>query len=91
MPEQHATEILKSFRSVDPGWREVARVAREHAAQAPQPKLTKVLITSEGVPAVRLHTQGGDFLPDTHFLERGDPNRKKDGVAPRRASSCSGE
>ena len=51
---------------------------REHAAQAPQPTLTKVLITSEGLPAVRLHTQGDDFLEETHFLERGDPNRKKD-------------
>ena len=42
--------------------------------------MTKVLITSEGLPAVRLHTQGDDFLKETHFLERGDPNRKK-GVA----------
>jgi len=33
------------------------------------------------VPPVRLHTQGGDFLEQTHFLKRGDPNQK-DGVAP---------
>jgi hypothetical protein len=32
------------------------------------------------VPAVRLHTQGGDFLDQTHFLKRGDPNQKE-GVA----------
>ncbi|HXT57258.1 MAG TPA: DUF1553 domain-containing protein, partial [Pirellulales bacterium] len=42
------------------------------------PQLTKVLISTEGLPAVRLHTQGGDFLEATHFLDRGDPNRKQD-------------
>jgi hypothetical protein len=32
------------------------------------------------LPAVRLHPQGGDFLPETHFLRRGDPDQKE-GVA----------
>ncbi len=36
----------------------------------------KALICSEGVPALRTHTQGGDFLEQTHFLNRGDPNQK---------------
>ncbi len=45
-----------------------------------KPVPVKALICSEGLPAVRLHTQGGDFLPETHFLRRGDPNAK-DGVA----------
>jgi mono/diheme cytochrome c family protein len=47
----------------------------------PRKTATKVLISSEGVPAVRLHTQGGDFLEQTCFLKRGDPNQKE-GVAP---------
>ncbi len=70
--------MLQWFKNLDAGWRAVDRTAHEHAAQAPQPTLTKVLITSEGLPAVRLHTQGDDFLKETHFLERGDPNRKKE-------------
>jgi hypothetical protein len=70
--------LLRWYRGLDDGWRERERAVREHAAQAPQPTLTKVLITSEGLPAVRLHTQGDDFLKETHFLERGDPNRKKE-------------
>ena len=37
----------------------------------------KALISSEGIPAVRLHTQGGDFLEKTHFLKRGDPAQKQ--------------
>ncbi len=41
------------------------------------PKGLKALISSEGLPAVRLHTQGGDFLSDTHFLKRGDPAQKE--------------
>ena len=37
----------------------------------------KTLISTEGLPALRLHTQGGDFLPATHFLRRGDADQKK--------------
>jgi mono/diheme cytochrome c family protein len=45
-----------------------------------RPPTTKVLICSEGVPPLRLHTQGADFFPQTYFLKRGDPDQK-DGVA----------
>ena len=41
-------------------------------AKAPKPPLAKVLVATEGLPAIRLHTQGDDFLPQTHFLRRGD-------------------
>ena len=37
----------------------------------------KTLISTEGLPALRLHTQGGDFLPTTHFLRRGDADQKE--------------
>ena len=40
----------------------------------------KAMICSEGLPPIRLHSQGADFLTETHFLKRGDPNQK-DGVA----------
>lgn len=43
-------------------------------------KKEKVLISTEGLKAVRLHTQGQDFLPETHFLKRGDPTQKE-GIA----------
>jgi hypothetical protein len=42
--------------------------------------LTTVLTCQEGFPAVRMHTQGGDFLPETHFLHRGSTDQKR-GVA----------
>ena len=70
--------MLRWFGPLDDRLAQARRTAREHAAKAPQPTLTKALITSEGLPAVRLHTQGDDFLKETYFLERGDPNRKKE-------------
>ena len=36
--------------------------------------MTKVQISSEGLPAVRHHTQGEDFFTETYHLRRGDPN-----------------
>jgi mono/diheme cytochrome c family protein len=44
-------------------------------------KPVKVLVASEGLPAVRLHSQGGDFFKQTFFLRRGDVNQKQ-GAAP---------
>ena len=35
-----------------------------------------MLISGEGIPAVRLHTQGPDFYDKTFVLRRGDPNQK---------------
>jgi hypothetical protein len=66
-------------RTKDPVWKQLNGAIEEHAKLAP-PTTEKVLISSEGVTAIRTHTQGGDFLENTHFLKRGDPNQK-DAVA----------
>src|SRR5262249_49626860 len=78
--DEQRTALLKWYRTRDAKWVELNKVVEEHAKGAPKPTVTKSLISSEGVPAVRLHTQGGDFLEQTHFLKRGDPNQKE-GVA----------
>ena len=78
-PEQTAT-LIHWYKSRDARWLELDAAEKQHLAKAPKPDLRKVLISSEGLPAVRLHTQGGDFLPETHFLRRGDV-ALKDGVA----------
>jgi hypothetical protein len=62
------------FKTTDAKWQMLNGAVIKHAKN--EPKLPKVLVSSEGVPAVRLHTQGGDFLEKTHFLRRGDPNQK---------------
>jgi len=74
--------LLKWYRTQDPEWKKRNAEVEAHLAQAPKSRVQKVLISSEGVPAVRTHTQGGDFLEKTHFLKRGDPNQKGDVAAP---------
>lgn len=69
-------------RKIDVEWKRLSTELSALEAQKPvQPKI-KALVSSEGLPAVRLHTQGGDFLEQTHFLKRGDPNQKGNVASP---------
>jgi cytochrome c553 len=79
-PDQRAL-LLARYKVLDPGWQKLDAQVKAHEAAAPKPNVVKALISSEGVPPVRLHTQGEDVLKETHFLRRGDPNQK-DAVAP---------
>jgi len=74
------TALTAWWRVKDPGWSEAAARWEAHQMAAPKPSTTKVLACAEGYPAVRMHTQGGDFLEATHFLRRGS-TEMKDGVA----------
>jgi len=76
LPAGDRAALLRWYRTQDAGWRELNGKLEAYAKTEPRPQLTKMLISSEGVPAVRTHTQGGDFLEKTHFLKRGDPNQK---------------
>ena len=67
-------------RATDPERVLLVSAIQEHLARKPAPKVAKALISSEGLPAVRLHTQGADFFEKTYFLRRGDVNLKE-GVA----------
>jgi mono/diheme cytochrome c family protein len=78
---EQRTILLRWYRTLDPQWQQLNKKVEDHHKAAPQPILTKVLICSEGVTPVRLHSQGADFFEQTYFLKRGDPNQK-DGVAP---------
>jgi hypothetical protein len=80
LTEAERTALLRWFRTRDAGYRDLTRKAQEHRRRGPKIDRMKALICSEGLPPVRLHTQGADFLEQTHFLKRGDPNQK-DGVA----------
>ena len=68
------------YRTIDPQWQTLNRRVKDHLAAAPQPQMQKMLVCSEGVTAIRTHTQGGDYLDQTYFLKRGDPTQKN-GVA----------
>jgi len=80
MPKVDRSALLHWFRHLDGEWQRLRAVELAHAQQAPRPTLTKALICSEGLPAVRLHTQGADFFAQTYFLHRGDTKQKR-GVA----------
>jgi hypothetical protein len=73
---EQADTLLAWFRTIDLGWRALNQELEDHARSAPRAEGTKALICSEGVPPIRLHTQGDDFLKETHILRRGDPNQK---------------
>jgi mono/diheme cytochrome c family protein len=79
-PEQVAL-LWRWYRPLDAEWVKLNDQVQKHLAKNPKPATVKALISSEGLPAVRLHTQGEDFLKETHFLRRGDPGQKE-GVAP---------
>src|SRR5204863_1115705 len=79
-PEQAALAV-KWFGPQDPEFQKLTKAERDHAAKAPKPNVVKALVSSEGLPPIRLHSQGADFLNETHFLRRGDP-AQKEGVAP---------
>ena len=73
--------LLEWWRVSDPGWRQVRDAVEAHARQEPKREKVKVMIASEGLPAIRLHTQGEDFFKETHFLRRGDPDQQLEVVA----------
>jgi len=70
------------LRAGDPQYRQLALKVFEHELKSPRPQTVKALVCSEGLPAVRLHTQGPDFYEKTYFLQRGDLNQKLDEAPP---------
>ncbi len=80
LSETDRDALLDWYKTLDAEWQIRSAQVQAHLAQMPQPPLQKMMICSEGVTAIRTHTQGGDFLEQTHFLKRGDVNQK-DGVA----------
>ncbi len=74
--------LLQWYKTLDLEWQALNTAVEKHDAVRPGPTLKKAMICSEGVTAIRTHTQGGDFLENTHFLKRGDPNNKGDIATP---------
>lgn len=70
--------IYDWYKPQDAAWKELDDRSMAHAATAPKPNLQKVLVATEGLPPVKLHTQAeSEFLKETHFLRRGEPNQKE--------------
>jgi len=76
--DQQRTLILDWYKLQDDGWKQLDQKRSTHAGLTPKPRVQKVLVASEGLPPVTLHTQAeAEFLKETHFLRRGEPNNKE--------------
>ena len=74
-------QVLAWYKPQDPVWKSLAERRTARDALAPKPRMQKVLVATEGLPPVTLHTQAeAEFLKETHFLRRGETNNK-DAVA----------
>ena len=69
-------ELANWYKTRDEDWKKLNQAVEDVLATQPKASLAKALISSEGVPAVRLHTQGADFYDPVHLLKRGDLNQK---------------
>ncbi len=75
-------KVLAWFRPEDAAWQKLDAAVAAHARLVPQPEKITALVSSEGLKAVRLHTQGPDFYEKTFELKRGDVNQKQEEAKP---------
>jgi hypothetical protein len=74
--------FLAWYATIDAEHRALRTTMLDHAALDPRRTPMKGLICSEGLPPLRLHSQGADFFEKTFFLKRGDPNQKQGEATP---------
>ena len=71
------------FAQTLPEWQECKRAIDDHVKQGEGTQLTKVMVTSEGLPHMKHNADSRGFphfYPETYFLTRGDVQQKQ-GVA----------
>ncbi len=74
--------LARLYCTTDPEWQKLNDAVAAHAKQEPRGEFQRALVSSEGLLAVRLHTQGPDFFEKTFFLKRGDVNQKQSEAVP---------
>ncbi|MCA9086054.1 MAG: DUF1549 domain-containing protein, partial [Planctomycetaceae bacterium] len=73
------SKASKWFATTLPEWKQLHEAMTKHQTAGPPQQLTKVLVTSEGLPHLPHHADGRGFphfYPQTHFLTRGDIHQK---------------
>lgn len=65
------------WKTRDAEWRTRQAKLDEHLARPPK-TTTQILICGEGYKPMRHHSQGADFFEQTHVLDRGNTDRKRD-------------
>jgi mono/diheme cytochrome c family protein len=75
-------KLLAWYRPQEADWQKLDSAVSAHARLEPQPEKVTALVSSEGLKAVRLHTQGPDAYEKTFQLKRGDLNQKQAEATP---------
>jgi mono/diheme cytochrome c family protein len=73
---------LAAYKKIDDAWKKLDKAVQDSLARKPKP--ATVMVTTEGLKPLKHHADERGFkhfYPETHFLARGDVNRKE-GVAP---------
>ncbi|MFT5031446.1 MAG: hypothetical protein ACI9VS_003915, partial [Candidatus Binatia bacterium] len=81
LTEKQSRSLFRWFAQRDENWTASNEAVQRHLAEEPQPKLTRVQVTSEGLKPTKHHADGRGFphfYPKTYFLNRGDVNQKQD-------------
>lgn len=66
-------------------WIDLKKAVESLERNGPSLNLTKVMVSSEGVPHMKHHADGRGyphFYPQVHYLQRGDVDQKKEVAAP---------
>jgi mono/diheme cytochrome c family protein len=74
--------LRQLYYTTDVQWQKLSAAVRAHERFEPRADYVKSLVCSEGLPAVRLNTQGPDYYEKTYQLKRGDLNQKQDEAVP---------
>jgi len=73
---EQTNKLVQWYGNLDAGRRALQQKLIAHESTKPKAVTQMVMVTSEGFKAIRHHSQGGDFLNETHFLKRGDADQK---------------
>ena len=80
LTKEHRQTLIPYFGKTDPDWRKLDKAVRASLKSQPQPQMSKVQVSSEGLKPTKHHADGRGFphfYPMTYFLNRGDPSQKK--------------
>jgi mono/diheme cytochrome c family protein len=72
-------QLVSWYRTLDPEWQKLSAAVAAHNQLKPMPKLTKVMVSSEGVKPIKHNADGRGFphfYKETFFLKRGDAMQK---------------
>lgn len=75
LTDEEKQRLFAWWSPSQPAMQKAQQVLDKHLAAKPK-GTTPTMICAEGYPAIRMHTQGADFFPETFILRRGSTDQK---------------